>query len=95
MKILDQWRKKAALHSGNAVFIEMGNDFAFALKQQLIDMYENYKVRINFQNFTVTLILYCDLPRQCIGFTFSAALLINILSLELYKRPHYILNITV
>ena len=44
LKILEQWRLKAALHSTNAVFIELGNDFTYALKEDSHLMYDNYKV---------------------------------------------------
>ena len=44
MKILDQWRKKAALHSANAVFIETGFDFSYVYKESLEVIYDNYKV---------------------------------------------------
>ena len=46
LKILEQWRLKAALHSTNAVFIELGNDFTYALKEDSHLMYDNYKVLI-------------------------------------------------
>ena len=43
-EILTQWRLKAALHRTGAVFIELGDDFAYSLKEQTDGIYSNYKV---------------------------------------------------
>ncbi|XP_063675367.1 alpha-mannosidase 2x-like [Bolinopsis microptera] len=40
--ILDQWRKKAALHASNAVFIELGCDFSYRFINHLETVYSNY-----------------------------------------------------
>ena len=45
-EILRQWRLKAALHKTGAVFIELGDDFAYSLKDQTDKIYDNYKVEI-------------------------------------------------
>ncbi|XP_063673739.1 alpha-mannosidase 2x-like [Bolinopsis microptera] len=50
LKILEQWRLKAALHSTNAVFIELGNDFTYSLKEDAHLMYDNYKPIMNYIN---------------------------------------------
>ncbi|KAL5257794.1 hypothetical protein ACHWQZ_G012658 [Mnemiopsis leidyi] len=50
LKILEQWRLKAALHSTNAVFIELGNDFTYALKEDSHLMYDNYKPIMEYIN---------------------------------------------
>ena len=42
--ILDQWRKKAALHASNAVFIELGCDFSYRFTEHLKTVYSNYTV---------------------------------------------------
>lgn len=50
LKILDQWRKKAALHSSNAVFIETGFDFSYIYKESLEVIYSNYKPMMEYIN---------------------------------------------
>ena len=45
-EILRQWRLKAALHQTGAVFIELGDDFTYSLKEQTEKIYDNYKVCI-------------------------------------------------
>ena len=50
IKILDQWRKKAALHSANAVFIETGFDFSYIFKESVAEVYNNYKPIMEYIN---------------------------------------------
>ncbi|KAL5259635.1 hypothetical protein ACHWQZ_G009923 [Mnemiopsis leidyi] len=50
LKILDQWRKKAALHSANAVFIETGFDFSYIFKESISEVYNNYKPMMEYIN---------------------------------------------
>ena len=44
LKIIEQWRKKAALHAVPVIFVELGDDFAYGLKEDIEDTYANYKV---------------------------------------------------
>ena len=42
--VLDQWRKKASLHSTRNVFVELGDDFRYGFSGEAELMYSNYKV---------------------------------------------------
>ena len=43
--VMDQWRKKAALHQTNTIFVELGDDFTYATKSELETVYNTYKVK--------------------------------------------------
>eukprot|EP00116_Pleurobrachia_bachei_P007671 sb/3467933/ len=42
-ELLRQWRLKAALHRTGAIFIELGDDFSYTMKEHTTKMYDNYK----------------------------------------------------
>ena len=48
--ILDQWRKKAALHQTGTIFVEIGEDFAYVKQEALSDIYDKYTPLMEYIN---------------------------------------------